>query len=225
MRHVTSHMTCAAGAPAVVVFVLLSAAACSRRDAPAPAAGNSLTQGASPPGPVASPAPSGGAGPRSAHVVTMTLAKLPVEVALPSGWSVLEAQSDRETGLVALGSTEADGASAFLDGSQIVRVPASAGEATAAALARDACAKPSDCSVLGTEALPGGFLVSLRTPHAVAVESWRAGPPDHALRCGFEVSDLDSRTGRPSTWLYDPDAVARARKQGEELCRSARATP
>ncbi|HLK35389.1 MAG TPA: hypothetical protein VKU41_01470 [Polyangiaceae bacterium] len=214
-------------AVAGLVVAWIAGAACSRGDAaPKPAAGNAVVQSAN--SPAAGPTPPlGGAGPRPTRAITLTLAKLPVEVALPSGWSILEGQSDRETGLVALGPTADDpwAVTAFLDASQIVRVPPSAPEATAAALARDACAKPGDCTVLGSESIPGGYLVSLRTPHAVAVESWRTAPLDHALRCGFEASDFDPRSGRASTWLYDPDAVARARRQGEELCRSARPIP
>jgi hypothetical protein len=163
--------------------------------------------------------------PLTMHVVRTTLAKLPTEVALPSGWRILAGQSDEGAGLVAFGPDDDSGetATAFLDGSQVARVPASPSEATTEALERDACAKPSACTVLGTETVPGGYLVSVRMPRAIAVESWRTAPQGRAVRCGFERSAIEASGA--ASWLDDPGAVARARGEGEDICRSVKAAP
>jgi hypothetical protein len=163
--------------------------------------------------------------PVAMHVVRTTLAKLPVELTLPTGWRSLVSQSDEGEGLVAFGPDEdsRETATAFLDGSQGARVPASASEATTEALARDACANPSACTVLGAETVPGGYLVSVRMPRAIVVESWRAAPQGRAVRCGFERSALDAPPDA-ATWL-DESAAARARSEGEDICRSAKAAP
>ncbi len=157
------------------------------------------------------------------HVVRATVAKLAIEIALPSGWQLLAAQSDMNEGLIAFGpdGPNAENATAFVDASLVVRVPASLADATTEARKRDVCAKPSACVVLGSETLPDGYLVSLRTPEAVAVESWLRGPADRAVRCGFEMSALHA----PTPWLADPSAVAHARAEGESLCKSVKATP
>jgi hypothetical protein len=161
-------------------------------------------------------------------VVRVTLAKLPVEVALPKGWEVDARQSDEGQGLVAFSATEySDPATAiFLDGTLTVRVPATSAEARNKILDFDECAKPSSCPVLATEALPGGgFLVSARTSEKVVVESWRAAPSGRAVRCGFSVSAIPALRGHLANWLDDPDAVARARIRGEEVCRSVKPVP
>lgn len=160
------------------------------------------------------------------HTLRTTLARLPVDVALPTGWRILARQSDEGEGLVAFGPDEESGetATAFLDGSQIARVPATPSEATTEALARDVCAKPSACTVLAAETIAGGYLVSVRMPRAIVVESWHAAPLGRAVRCGFERSASDAAPGA-ATWLDEPDAVARARSEGEDICRSVKVAP
>jgi hypothetical protein len=177
------------------------------------------------PDPAAVPATSGSRPVSLAiHVVRTTLAKMPVEVALPTGWRIVVSQSDEGEGLVAFGPDEdsRESATAFLDGSQVARVPVSPSKATAEAFARDACERSSACTVLGAETLPGGYLVSVRMPRAVAVESWRVGPEGRVVRCGFERSVLDTAADG-ATWLDEPEAVAVARREGEDICRSAKA--
>jgi hypothetical protein len=234
-----AHRARAAGLVAVLVSQLLSG--CSREathpdrsvsNGLAASAGEppvSAASGDAPPASASAPAPAvGGArpAPLTMHVVRTTLAKMPAEVALPAGWRVLARQSDEGEGLVAFGPDDdsRETATAFLDGSQVARVPASPSEATTEALARDACAKPSACALLGAETIPGGYLVSVRMPRAIAVESWHAAPGGRALRCGFERSALDAAPDA-ATWLDEPDAVAQARREGEDICRSAKAAP
>ncbi len=222
---------------ALLFAVLVLGAACTRGAGPRESAAAS---GAPPPanGTSKNAAASSGAGaaadvsappsappPALASPTRVALAGLPVEVALPPGWGLLANQSDEGEGLAAFGPAEDDArttSTAFLDGSQMARVPSSIAQATGEALARDACAKPADCVVLASEAIPGGYLVSLRTPQAVVVESWRSASGDRALRCGFEASALHG-PAHGSSWLDDPEAVARARARGESVCRSTRA--
>jgi hypothetical protein len=164
--------------------------------------------------------------PTPTRVVRVTLVRWPVEVALPGGWEMVARLSDEAQGLVAFSPTEYSerAASAFLDGTPTVRVPASSAQADSEILDLPECPKPSVCPVLTTEALPGGgFLVSARTPQAVVVRSWRAAPSGRAVRCGFEVSAIGTLPG--PKWLNDPDAVARARIRGEEFCRSVKPVP
>jgi hypothetical protein len=159
-------------------------------------------------------------------VVRVTLAKLPVEVTLPRGWEVVARLSDEEQGLVAFAPSEDSqgSATAFLDGTLTERVPASSAQASSEIVDLYECAKPSVCTVLATEALPGGgFLASARTPRAVVVESWRAAPSGRAVRCGFEVAAVG--TLQPRGWLDEPEGVARARTRGEDFCRSVKPAP
>ncbi|HSY22565.1 MAG TPA: hypothetical protein VK841_10650 [Polyangiaceae bacterium] len=161
------------------------------------------------------------------NVAHTTLAGVRVNTTLPEGWKLLAAESDEATGLVAFGPDDASGAAttAFLDGSQIARMPGSLAQAQAQALARHECPGPNDCSVLGAEALPGGgFLVTVRASQDLLVQSWRAVTADHPVRCGF---DAPSRTknGSPASWLGDPNALARVRAEGEGICRSVAAPP
>ena len=67
--------------------------------------------------------------------------------------------------------------------------------------------------------------MTIRMPRAIFVESWVAAPRERAVRCGFEASALDELTPRGLTWIDEPDAVARVRSRGEDLCRSVRVTP
>jgi hypothetical protein len=161
------------------------------------------------------------------NVAHATLAGVRVATTLPEGWKLLDAESDETTGLVAFGPDGATGAAttAFLDGSQVVRMPGSLAQAQAQALARHECPAPGDCSVLGAEALPGGgFLVTVRASQDLLVQAWRAVTADHPVRCGF---DAPSRTmnGSPASWLGDPNALARVRAEGEGICRSVVAAP
>ncbi len=212
LRSIGSRLANATSAAPLLIALL---AGC-RKDAPtpekpaAPAPVPASSSASAPPTSTA-PAPAGG----STRVVRVTLASLRAAVTLPAGWDVLASQSDESAGLVAFGPSNDNGASVFLDGTVTTRVPASAPLATRESLAHDACAKPAVCTALATETLPGGFLVSVRMPKSVFVESWRAFAPTRAVRCGFEAAPAGS-----GAWLDDAAAVARARKLGEEICRS-----
>ncbi len=159
------------------------------------------------------------------HPAETVLAKFAIELELPHGWELVAKQSDETVGLVAFAPdvSSPEPGSAFLDGSLSARVPASLEEAAAEALQSDDCKKPAECVVLAKETLAGGFLVSLRTPQAVSVESWLALAPEHAVRCGFEMAALHAPIVGGATWLDDPLSVARARGEGEAICRSVRA--
>jgi hypothetical protein len=78
---------------------------------------------------------------------------------------------------------------------------------------------------LASETVPGGYLVSVRMPNAVVVESWRAGPLGRAVHCGFEASALKVPTTHGASWLDDPDAVARAQGRGKNICGSVKPPP
>jgi len=170
---------------------------------------------------------------RQAAPVTLALSLdgMRVTVALPAGWNILPEQSDEGAGLVAFaphralqGGTEL-AFSAFLDGTRMVRTPSSLTEAVAETLRHDHCKNPALCNVLGRETLPeGGYLVSVKTPQSIQVQSWRPGPHGRAVRCGAEVATLPSP---PDTKPSPGDTVAleQFRPSIEGLCRSVTARP
>jgi hypothetical protein len=161
------------------------------------------------------------------NVVHTTLAGVRVDATLPAGWMLVAGESDETVGLVAFAPDDASGAAttAFLDGSQVVRMPASLAQAQAQALARDECPGPHDCAVLGADALPdGGFLVTVRASKDFLVQAWRAVTADHPVRCGFDAP-ARTRNGSRASWLDDPTALARVRAEGEGICRSVAAPP
>jgi hypothetical protein len=163
--------------------------------------------------------------------LALSLDGMRVSVALPAGWNILPDQSDEGAGLVAfaprrsIGGGDDQAASAFLDGTRTVRAPASLPEAAAEILRHDQCKDSARCTVLGREMLAGGdYLVSMKTPQSVQVQSWRAGPRGRAVRCGAEVSAPAGPAGT-KTWLEDGAAVERARASVEVICRSVTIQP
>ena len=175
----------------------------------------------------------GAGGQAPPHITTVSLNGMPVGLVLPAGWKLLPAQSDEDAGMVAfspdrpvLGVPEQQ-ASAFLDGTREgAVVPASLASATEQVLAHDWCKSPAVCTVRDREALPGGgYLVSIKTPQSVFVESWLPAPNGRGVRCGGEVSALAALHIHPKTWLDDPTEVDRAGVTIEAICRSVTMTP
>jgi hypothetical protein len=184
--------------------------------------GCSRDGGAAPPAPA--PIASAPSAAPAHHSVEVTLVGLKLDVTLPGGWDTVENQYDPARGTAVFEPDDDSGekGTSFVDASKDARVPESAAKALAEATARDGCAGPGGCAVLANEAIPGGYLVSVRETKAVFVESWRAIAPGRALRCGFELSQIVVATLRGGTWLDDAAAVARAQKEGEDLCRSVK---
>jgi hypothetical protein len=172
----------------------------------------------------ASSAPATAAVSSASRTLSATLAEQRLEVTVPAGWSIDHDESNEDEGVISLGPEggEARGGSwnesAFLDGSLVTRVPASAAEGSALALARDECKHVSDCTVLTSEARSGSVLVTFRTPVSLIVEVWIATPPDRAVRCVYEAW---ARPHRRSV-LDDAAALAAVRSVGEAYCRSVR---
>jgi hypothetical protein len=116
------------------------------------------------------------------------------------------------------------GATAFLDGSLVARFPRSMLDAQNQAVDRDECRGPDGCAVLGKDAADGLFIVTVREPRALVVTAWRRLTSDQAVRCGFEMTGLPA-SGRSKTVAAADEipAVARARAEGEAICRSVQA--
>jgi hypothetical protein len=232
-------------------LVALALAGCSRESGPresmapiamAPAASSAPTASGAPAasgtptapsGPAASSpganaAPAAGAdSPPPPHVVKTKLVTSPVQIELPSGWDLVANQSDEGTGLVAFApgaNSKERGATAFLDGSLVARFPRSMLDAQNQAVDRDECRGPDGCAVLGKDAADGLFVVTVREPRALVVTAWRRLTSDQAVRCGFEMTGLPA-TGRSKTVgvADETPAVARARAEGEAICRSVKA--
>jgi hypothetical protein len=198
---------CAAGAS------LVALAGCNRDG------GAGATTSTPPPSTVASGAP------LPHHTTAVDLKGLNLEVSLPSGWDLVQWQYDPKGGVAVFEPAEDSGerGTSFLDASKDAFVPASAAKAIAEAMARGGlCSGPSPCAVLGSEPIPGGYLVSVRGTKSVFVGSWRTIASGRALRCGVELSEIAAATLHGGTWLDDASAVARARKEGEDLCRSVK---
>jgi hypothetical protein len=158
------------------------------------------------------------------HTAAVDLKGLKLTVSLPDGWEKVEWQYDTERGAAVFepGVDTGEKGTSFLDASKDAHVPASARAAVAEVEGFDHCTAPPGCAVLGSEAIPGGYLVSVRGPRDVFVESWRTMAAGRALHCGFRLTEPAVATLHGGTWLDDAIAVARARKQGEDLCRSAK---
>jgi hypothetical protein len=159
------------------------------------------------------------------HIAAVTLVGLKLEVTIPGGWETVQNQYDPNGGTAVFEPNDDSGerGTSFVDASKDARVPESAAKALAEVTARDGCSGPAGCTVLADEAVPGGgYLVSVREAKAVFVESWRTIAPGRALRCGFELSEISMATLHGGTWLDDPTAVGRARKEGEDICRSVK---
>jgi hypothetical protein len=173
--------------------------------------------------------PSAGSGAPDAsvphHTAAVDLSGLKLTLSLPGGWDRVLNPYDPNNGTAAVFEPALDSGergTSFIDISKDVRVPGSAAKAVAEATARDACSGPSACAVLGSQEIPGGYLVSVRAPKDVFVEAWWTVAPGRALRCGFQLSEIVAATLHGGTWLDDPAAVARARQEGEELCQSVK---
>lgn len=205
-------------------LVLLVIAAC-RKDTGGQASSRETTT------PLDANATLGISGQIPARTTTISLDRMRVEIVLPVGWNLIPQQSDESSGLVAFapdrrqqGIVPEQASSVFLDGTREgAAMPGSLADAVAEAQAREQCNSPADCVVLGREGLPGGgYLVSIKTPQSVHVESWRMGPGNRAVRCGAEMSVAAEVQPGGKTWLDDHSAVQRAQARVEAICRSAK---
>lgn len=211
--------------PAALYLAMLALVGCDRDAAPRGAGATGTTAGATAgaTGPSMSPAPGRSARPLPPHAVTPTLARLAIAATIPNGWDMAQTPDEADAGAAVFlpGDDSGEKGVSFLDVAPDVRLPASMEQAVSEAKGRQECEGDSGCSVLGSEAAPGGYLVTLRTPKTVFVMSWRKIAPGRVLQCRFELSQIVAATLHGGTWLDDPDAVARARREGEDLCRSA----
>lgn len=191
-----------------VLAGLLALAGCSR-------------DGGAPPSPSSAAVPS--AAP-SHHTALVTLVGLKLEVTLPAGWETVQNQYDPSRGTAVFEPNDDSGekGTSFVDASNDTHVPESAAKALAEVMARSECSTPGDCTLLASEVIPDGYRVSVREPKGVIVESWRAVAPKRALRCGFRLYEIAAATLHGGTWLEDPAAVGRARKEGEDICGSVK---
>jgi hypothetical protein len=204
-----------APSPYAAVAALLVAAGCDRGAPPAPAG----------PAPTAAPSTAAPNAAPAHHTVAVTLRGLKIEVTIPGGWETVQNQYDPSGGTAVFEPNDDSGekGTSFVDASKDAHVPESAAKALAEVTARDGCSGPGGCTVLANEAVPGGgYLVSVREAKGVFVESWRTVASGRALRCGFELSEIVVATLHGGTWLDDATAVGRARKEGEDLCRSVK---
>jgi hypothetical protein len=194
------------------VASVLALASC-RRDS-----GSSASRSGPPPAAVDSGAP------LPHHTAAVDLKGLKLTVSLPDGWERVQWQYDTERGAAVFepGVDTGERGTSFLDASKDAHVPASATAAVAEVEGYDRCSGPSECAVLGSETIPGGYLVVVRGPKEVYVESWRTMDAGRALHCGFRLWEPAVATLHGGTWLDDAAAVARARKAGEDLCGSVK---
>jgi len=158
---------------------------------------------------------------------------MPVAVTVPSGWEVKDGLNEADhLGIVAFSppthslETPEQQPSAFLDATSEAVIPATIEAATEGALGADDCHTSNGCVLLDRESFAGGgFLISVKSPTRVFVESWRPALNGRVVRCGAEVSGLSAVRMHPKSWLDDPNAVKGAQLLVTAICRSAHAVP